>query len=171
VNADAFRHLYEYHFAENRRLWEAVEALDDEQLTRQVGYSAGSVRDQVLHLMWADDVWFSQLRGDEPPAPLEPAEFADRAAIRVRWDQVERRMRAYLAALRDEMLLERPFPEHPEDRDLVLWQVLLHVVNHGTDHRAQALRVASDLGVATRSQDYVFYAYRHPLTGEPSQSL
>ncbi|NOK62014.1 MAG: hypothetical protein GFH23_1086650n1, partial [Chloroflexi bacterium AL-N1] len=46
-----------------------------------------------------------------------------------------------------------------EDKDLVLWQVLLHVVNHGTDHRAQLLRLLHDLGVRTTSQDYIFYVY------------
>jgi uncharacterized damage-inducible protein DinB len=128
-----------------------------------VAYSLGSVRDQILHLIWVDDLWFSQLRGAEPPAPLDPAAFGDGTTARAHWDAVEQRMRDYLAALRDEMLFEKPFPDHPEDRDLILWQVLLHVVNHGTDHRAQVLRSLNELGVETRSQDYVFYAYGHPV--------
>jgi len=36
---------------------------------------------------------------------------------------------------------------------------LLHVVNHGTDHRAQLLRLLNDLGRKTESQDYIFYVY------------
>ena len=72
-------------------------------------------------------------------------------------------MRAYLAILRDDMLFENPFPDHDEDKVLILWQVLVHVVNHGTDHRAQLLRTLNDLGVKTVSQDYVFYVYDHPL--------
>lgn len=70
-------------------------------------------------------------------------------------------MRAYLADLRDNMLLTQPFGEG-EDQDLFLWQVLLHVVNHGTHHRAQIYRVLYDLGVKTPSDDYIFYAYDHP---------
>ena len=69
-------------------------------------------------------------------------------------------MRAYLATLRDEMLFKKPFPDG-EDKDLILWQVLLHVVNHGTDHRAQVLRILHDLGVKTVSQDFIFYVYDH----------
>ena len=60
------------------------------------------------------------------------------------------------------MLFSKPFPQG-EDRDLTLWQVLLHVVNHGTDHRAQLLRLLNDLGVQTEYQDYVFYAHEHPV--------
>ncbi len=70
-------------------------------------------------------------------------------------------MRHYLSNLRDEMLFDKPITEPEEDRDLVLWQVLLHVVNHGTDHRAQLLRLLNDLGVKTTSQDYIFYVYDH----------
>lgn len=44
------------------------------------------------------------------------------------------------------------------DKDLFLWQILLHVVNHGTDHRAQILRSLREFGIETPSQDYVFFA-------------
>jgi uncharacterized damage-inducible protein DinB len=69
-------------------------------------------------------------------------------------------MRAYLQDLRDEMLFEKPFAGG-EDQDLIPWQILLHVANHGTDHRAQLLRALNDLGVKTTSQDYIFYVYDH----------
>jgi uncharacterized damage-inducible protein DinB len=39
--------------------------------------------------------------------------------------------------------------------------VLLHVCNHGTDHRAQLLRLLNDLGVKTTAQDYIFYVYEN----------
>jgi uncharacterized damage-inducible protein DinB len=160
MNADAFRHFYEYHFTENRRMWEtSIMPLTHEQFTRPVGYSHGSVRDQIVHLMSVDDTWFSELRGVEPSEPYLPAGFDDRATIRAYWDTVEQNMRGYLAALRDEMLFDRPIEEPVEDRDLIVWQVLLHVVNHGTDHRAQLLRLLNDLGVRTSSQDYIFYVY------------
>jgi uncharacterized damage-inducible protein DinB len=40
-----------------------------------------------------------------------------------------------------------------------VWQVLLHVVNHGTDHRAQILRLLNDMGVETAYQDFIFHVY------------
>ena len=50
-----------------------------------------------------------------------------------------------------------------EDADLYVWQVLLQLVNHGTDHRAQLLRCLHDMGIKTVSQDYIFYAYDVPV--------
>ena len=70
-------------------------------------------------------------------------------------------MRATLATLTDETLFGKPIEEPEEDKDIVVWQVLLQVVNHGTDHRAQLFRNLNDLGVKTESQDYIFYVYDH----------
>ena len=147
---------------ENRKIWDGyVTPLSHEQFTQNVDYSHGSVRNQIIHLINADDVWFSELRGVEPLEPLPPAEFDDRKIIRAHWDNVEQRMREYLAKLRDDMLFDKPIKEPDEDKDLIVWQVLLHVVNHGTDHRAQLLRLLNDMGVKTKSQDYIFYVYEH----------
>jgi uncharacterized damage-inducible protein DinB len=140
MNADAFRHFYNYHFAENRKIWDRyIMPLSNAQFSQSVAYSHGSVRDQIVHLINADDIWFSELQGLEPSEPLPAADFDDRHTIRAHWDSVEQRMRDYLAALRDEMLFDKPIEEPNEDQDLIVWQVLLHVVNHGTDHRAQLL--------------------------------
>jgi uncharacterized damage-inducible protein DinB len=160
MNANAFRHFYDYHFSENRKIWDSyVAPLSHEQFTQDVDYSHGSVRDQIIHLVSVDDTWFSGLCGVEIPEPLDPADFQDRKIIRAHWDNVERHMRDYLAELRDDMLFDKPLDG--EDHDLILWQVLLHVANHGTDHRAQLLRLLDDLGVKTTSQDYIFYVYDH----------
>jgi uncharacterized damage-inducible protein DinB len=162
MNADAFRYLYEYHFAENRNLWDSsVMKLSDEQFRLEVNYSHGSVRNQIVHMMSVDNTWFTELRGAEIPELLDPAEFDDRSHIRVTWNNIESSMRNYLAGLRDDMLFTMPIGEG-EDENLILWQVLLHVVNHGTDHRAQTLKLLNDLGVKTTSQDLIFYVYDHP---------
>jgi uncharacterized damage-inducible protein DinB len=131
MNANAFRHFYDYHFTENRKIWDRyVTPLSHEQFTQTVDYSHGSVRDQIVHLMSVDDAWFSELRGVEPSEQFPLANFDDRESIRAHWDSVEQSMRDYLA-------------------------------NHGTDHRAQLLRLLNDLGVKTTSQDYIFYVYDH----------
>jgi uncharacterized damage-inducible protein DinB len=39
------------------------------------------------------------------------------------------------------------------------WHVLAHLVNHGTDHRAQVLRVLHDFGAPTFDQDLVMHLW------------
>lgn len=161
MNADALRHFFGYHLSENRALWDKyVMSLTQEQFVQEFNYSHGSVRNQIVHLMSVDDAWFSDLRGVAVPDHLDPTQFADREVIRAHWDQVEERMRGYLDTLQDETLLTKPL--QGEDEGLTVWQILLHVANHGTDHRAQMLRLLYDLGVKTLSQDYIFYVYDNP---------
>ena len=164
MNADAFRQFYDYHVAENRKIWEICnESLTYEQFTQNVNYSHGCVRDQIVHIINADEMWFSELRSAEPIEFTSAANVDDRKIIRAHWDKVEQRMQAYLAQLQDKHLFEKPIKEPEEDNDLFVWQVLLHVANHGTDHRAQLLRALHDMGIETTSQDYIFYVYDNPV--------
>ncbi len=164
MNVEAFRHFYIYHFAENRKILEHVAALTFEQFTQKADYSRGSIREQLVHLVDVEDVWISELRGVQPSEPLpETTEVDDRDAIHSLWDVVEQNTRAYLANLRDDQLFSKPITDPEEDKELIVWQVLLHIVNHATDHRAQLLRALHDLGVDTKSQDYIFYVYENPI--------
>ncbi|GAB4547836.1 MAG: hypothetical protein Fur002_24190 [Anaerolineales bacterium] len=162
MNANAFRHFYNYHFAENRKVWGHVAALSFEQFTQPIAYAQGALREQVIHLLDVEDVWFSALRGAQPAEPIPASAVDDRDLIRAHWDKVEENIRAYLAALQDETLFSKPITEPEEDKDLFVWQVLLQVANHATDHRAQILRALHDMGVKTEAQDYIFYAYENP---------
>jgi uncharacterized damage-inducible protein DinB len=152
MNAEGFRSLYEYHFAANRLLWErGIAPLTDEQFRRKVPYSLGSARNQVVHLMNIEDRWFCGLRGEDVPGILNPVYFGTAAKVRARWDVVEEGMRDYLSRL-DDAELARPFDERA-----AVWQVLFHVLNHGTDHRAQTLATLAQLGVKGFAQDYYVY--------------
>ncbi len=70
-------------------------------------------------------------------------------------------MRQYLLELHDSTLFEKPITMPEEDSILTVWQVLIHVINHSTDHRAQLLRLLNDLGMKTEAQDFIFYIYEH----------
>jgi len=160
MNADRFRRYYDYHFSLNRKLWdECIVPLTDEQFTRKVEYSVGSARNQVVHMMNIDDRWFSGLRGEPVPVFVNFEDYPDRVQIRQKWDAVEARMRDYLKELNDEDLSSQPFMSDNDPTEL--WQILLHVANHGTDHRAQLLRILSELGVKTFPQDYIIYVWEH----------
>ena len=72
------------------------------------------------------------------------------------WDPIAREFCDLVNSMDDDQLLLAPTGMNEP-----AWQIILHVVNHGTDHRAQLLRNLNDLGVKTESQDYIFYVYDH----------
>lgn len=153
MNAGDFRNLYEYHFDSNRKIWErCIVPLTDNAFKQKVNYSVGSIRNQTVHMMNVDERWFCGLRGVEIPPFINPTTYKTREAIREKWDEVETMMRAYLSTLTDEDL-KQTFEKW------TVWQTLFHVVNHGTDHRAQLLSALHTAGAATFAQDYFFFAY------------
>lgn len=152
MNPDAFRALFEYHFAANQHLWHnCIAGLSGEEFRRKLPYSLGSVRNQVVHMLNMEDRWFCALRGEPVPGIINPVHMGSQVAVRVRWDAVEASMREYLAAL-DATELARPLDEKAR-----VWQALFHVLNHGTDHRAQTLALLAQLGVSGFPQDYYLY--------------
>lgn len=160
MNAGAIRHLYSYHFAANRKIWdELILPLPQDLFIRESDYSVGSVRNHIVHLFNVDDRWFSGLCGVSIPGWHNVVHWHAKDRIRAEWDRVEADMRAYLDALTDDMLSLQPLASgNPRDA-MPLWQILLHVANHGTDHRAQILALLHHLGVGTFAQDYMFFVW------------
>ena len=65
-------------------------------------------------------------------------------------------MKTYLTVLDADILNSKPLKDS-KDAEMTVAQVLLHVANHGTDHRAQLLMLLDQAGVKTFPQDYYFY--------------
>ncbi len=155
MNADMLRTMVEYHVMMNRKLWESVMMLTDEQYAQKIDYSNGSVQNHILHMVSVDNRWFARLRRVELPDRLTVDEYPDRAAIRAKWDEVEATIQTYVDALTDEQAsatLTYRIGQRAEDTEAA-WRVLMHVVNHGTNHRAQLLRALYDFGAPTFEQD------------------
>jgi uncharacterized damage-inducible protein DinB len=159
------RQLYDYHFTLNHRVWNhSVMALTDDQYLQPAAYSVGSVRNQMVHMMNIEDRWFSGLRGVEIPWVIDVESYDTRARLRPVWDQVEANIQGYLDQLTDDDLT-RDY----DDGTFQIWQILLHVINHGTDHRAQSFVLLNNLGAPTFPQDYAFVVMGIDTTQPPKR--
>lgn len=159
MNLDYIRTLYDYNYWAHRKVWDCAATLTEEQFTRDLGYSWKSIRGQLVHVMGAEWLWFQRLRGTSPGGLPAEANYPTREAIRQEWDTIETDVRGYVNALTNESLATaidyRTTSGKPQSQPK--WQILLHVVNHGTDHRAQILAMLYQLGAPTVEQDLLFY--------------
>ncbi|MEZ4669521.1 MAG: DinB family protein [Anaerolineae bacterium] len=161
-----FQRLFDYNYWMNRTIWEkCVLPLTDEQYTQYNDYSKGSVHRQLVHMMAVEQLWLSRLHGVNPNALPKPDEYPTRDLLRARWDKVERDWRTYLHGLTEADLqryIEYQYivkaGEITEQRHMLLWEILVQTVNHGTDHRAQLLAAIHRAGGATLEQDYTLFA-------------
>lgn len=156
---DLIRMMLGYEAALNRRVWEATASLSPEAFDAPVAYGYGSIRNHLVHLAMVDIGWLHGLQnGGERKARPPVDDFPDRAAVAPLFERSLVAVEAFAAQLTEEDLGAQPIPGLP----LATWQILLHVCNHGTDHRAQLLRLIGEAGGETFEQDVLFHLMPTP---------
>lgn len=139
MDVNYFNTLYRYNYWANERIQSAAERGGDIQFVTPAQYGR-SIRDIMVHVMSTEWIWRSRWKGLSPAAPLDAEELPTLFSVRERWRAEEREMRAFLASLRDEDLTRVVHYTSTKGlaRSYPLWQMMAHVVNHGTYHRSEA---------------------------------
>lgn len=155
--------LYDYNAWADRRALGAAEALTPEQFTQQMGSSFSSVRDTLAHIWGAEWVWLERFQGRSPAALPDAKEFADVAALKTRWLELEARLLQFVGGLSQADLdreMEYKTLKFGTYRN-PLWQSMQHVVNHGSYHRGQITTMLRQLGAQPVLTDLMhFYRER-----------
>jgi uncharacterized damage-inducible protein DinB len=144
---------------------DAVAAITSEQFLRPMGNSFSSVRDTIADICAAERIWITRLKGEKLQGLQKPDRIPDIDAARKEWAELEGEMREQLARLGAEAV-ERTIEYQDlrgNDQSDVLWQMLQHMVNHGTYHRGQITTMLRQLDSAPpRSMDLItFYRERN----------
>lgn len=150
--------MFNYNYWAHREVWACVVELTEEQFQQEFDYAWKSVHGQIVHVMGAEEVWLTRLRdGVSPSALPTPEAYPTRNGIRAHWDTIETQVRRYLAQV-DDNLLNAEVEYRNTKGDLYTinrGRTLMHLVNHGTDHRAQILYMIHQMGGRTIEQDYL----------------
>lgn len=144
----------EYHIETTRRVWDLIDTITDEQFVAGDEYSQGSIRNLMVHLASVDRRWLAGLKNLEDVGHLKQEDYRTRESAREAFENVAKDLSDYISTLTEEAL------NKPTDKvDRPQWQILLHLVNHGTDHRATVLQQLAELGVKTFPQDLVIWLW------------
>jgi uncharacterized damage-inducible protein DinB len=159
MTAEDVRNLFEYNSWANHRALESCAALSNEQFTRDLGSSFKSARDTLAHICDVEWLWLERFHGRSPPALAPAANYADVAALRARWVDVERDLTDFIASLTDADLarvyefktMSGVAQAQPG------WQMLQHLANHGTYHRGQIATMLRQLGAKGQGTDMIVF--------------
>jgi uncharacterized damage-inducible protein DinB len=153
--------VFDYNYWAFEKVWDCVLKLSDAQFTEELDYSRGSIRNQVIHMMSATQRWIIRLRGGTPGPHLAYEDFSTRAATKAKWDELRGEALDYVNNLSEADLdgvVHWQLPDRGMDAENTRWEILLHVANHATDHRAQILAMLNQhFGIQTMEQDLLFY--------------
>ncbi|MBI4304703.1 MAG: DinB family protein [Chloroflexi bacterium] len=161
MKAGEIRDLYEYNYWANGKVLDAAARVKNEEFIAPAGMNYMSLRGTLAHILGAEWVWRTRCQEGKSPAALPRQEdFKDLATLRSRWKYEEGAMRSYVGGLTDadlERLVTYRSTEGVEYR-AVLWKILAHVVNHGTQHRSEAAVRLTELGASPGDLDFIMLA-------------
>ena len=158
VSADVLRTHLDYTAWASLRLLGAAAELTPQELTHDLQTADRTILDTMVHIFAADRLWLARLEGTPHPGFITDA---DRSlpALQTGWPALWDRWKTWAADLSEEQaqadisycdMKGRPWKQP-------LWQLILHVVNHGTHHRGQVSGFLRTLGHTPPVLDLVHF--------------
>jgi uncharacterized damage-inducible protein DinB len=154
ISIDMIKIFIEYHLDMTRRVWDSIREITDEQFLADDAYSRGSIRNLMVHLASTDRRWLAGLKNLEDVGHLKFEDYSTRAQARGAFENVTKDLAEYSNTL-TESDLNTPNDKVAEPR----WQVILHIINHGTDHRSTVLQRLHEFDAPTFDQDFVIWPW------------
>lgn len=160
MNQNQIAFLFQYNEWATRRILAAAAHLTHDEFVTARSLTFGSLRGTMVHNFGADWIWRRRCEDKVSPPDL-PAEdlFPTFADLRSAWEEEQAAMHAYVAGLTDAEIdgdmaytTTNGTPMHAP-----MWQVLLHLINHGTQHRAEVAQVLTELGHSPGEVDLIVY--------------
>jgi uncharacterized damage-inducible protein DinB len=170
VLTEVLRALYDYNHWATERVLDTAAQLTPEQWLALGTAGRGSVRDTLVHLVSAQNRWLAWWDGshsaeDANRLRLDPTDYPDLAAVRAVWAASDEAIQAFVNGLSDAEA-ERVFSATLQDGRvfrLALWKMVLHVANHGTQHRSEVAARLTSFGHSPGDLDAL--RYFRPISG------
>ncbi len=131
----------------NQKLFDCIRDLPEEQLDREIISSFSSIRKTMLHMWDAEAIWWQRLKLEE------------RVLRSVRQSQI---WRDWVDAA-TEAQLQHVFAYQNTKKEQFkqpVFEMLVHIANHGTYHRGQLVTMLRQLGVEKIPQTDIIVFFR-----------
>jgi len=135
-----------------------VEQLPHEQLTHDFQTADCTLLGTLVHVFRADRVWLARIKKETAP-PFNSESDLDLRVLQIEWPRLYAKWLEWAENLTDESALERIAYHDLKGVAHVtpIFQIVLHVVNHGTHHRGQAAGFLRALGHTPPPLDLIRY--------------
>jgi uncharacterized damage-inducible protein DinB len=160
MRARDIRLLYEYNTWANARILKQAAKVSEAQLNAPARLSHGSLRGTLIHILITEWLWRVRCQeGDSPTSLLSANELPTLAAIQQRWQIEDSLWHTFVTGLWDEDIqrIVRYTTTRGTPYENPLWQILEHVVNHGTQFRSEAGMQLTDLGYSPGDIDFICF--------------
>jgi uncharacterized damage-inducible protein DinB len=152
------RKLVAYNQWANERILKAIDGMSADELARPVDSYFGSLEKNLQHVLVATRIWLSRWKG--APSPTLRDRIAEPWSTAYGATHAE--FEAFVDSLTDESAgrIVDYKNTRGEPFRMALDQLITHVVNHGTHHRAETGMLLERIGRSPGDMDYVYYLLR-----------
>ena len=159
MKKDEILTLYQYNAWANARILNTTAKVTPEQFLAQGEFSHGGLRGTLVHTLFAEWIWRHRWEGHSPTEWLLPKDFPTFEALRTRWDVEEKALMTFAQNVSNEDLDKtiRYNRTGGEPRENILWHLMVHLVNHGTQHRSEAAAMLTSYGHSPGDIDFIIY--------------
>jgi uncharacterized damage-inducible protein DinB len=160
MNKADIQFLYRYNQWSTVKILGAAANLTAEQFTAPMAFPYNDLRGTLVHTLFAEWIWRNRWQGTSPAFRLKPEDFPTMEALHIRWAEEEALLLTFVDNLTDEQLAGR-FSYKATDgtpHERVLWQAMVHLVNHGTQHKTEAAAILTGFGHSPGDIDMIKYA-------------
>ncbi len=159
--------LIEYNYWARDRTLASADQLSGEQLTRGLGSSFASVLDTLVHMHFAEWIWYQRWQGTSPNAGPDATRITTVAVLRDAWAPLEAQIRAFVASLGPAELARTIDYKtmNGQPGRAPYWQMIAHVVNHGGYHRGQVATMLRQLGATPAQSTDMILFFREQSVG------
>ena len=138
-----------YNVWANQKLFDCINNLSDDQVQREITSSFSSIYKTVLHMWFAEDIWWQRLKLAEQPVSAADLFTGSFSELQQLFNRQSAEWAAWVAQA-TEVQLTHVFAYQNSKKEQFkqpVYEMMLHVFNHGTYHRGQLVTMLRQLGV------------------------
>ncbi len=159
ISPEVLRTHIDYTAWASARLVDAAGQLTPDELTRDFGSADKSVLGTLVHVFAADRIWMARIAGDPPAKFMEPERDMHLSVLQNVWPPLLKKWQEWVSTLSSDSVEAVIAWKDLKGNsfEMPAWQIVLHVVNHGTHHRGQASGFLRALGKVPPPLDLARY--------------
>lgn len=163
ISKEVIRKHLQYTAWASKLLADAAGTLSAEELVRDFGTADKSVLGTLVHVFAADRIWYSRVVGPPQDFFIRPEDHS-LEVLRTEWPAVHERWLAFAETITPEAAagVIRYKDLRGNEHGQPLWQILLHMVNHGTHHRGQVSGFLRAMEHKPPTTDLIYYYRVNP---------
>jgi uncharacterized damage-inducible protein DinB len=159
MNTQDIQLLYQYNSWANAVILKTAAQVTKDQFLAAASYPHGGLRSTLTHILFAEWLWRKRWEGESPTMWIKPEDFPTFDSLRARWTVEEKALNGFTTSLTDAKLnsVLQYKTTRGDPMEEVLWHMMAHVVNHGTQHRSEAAAILTGAGHSPGDIDMILF--------------